>query len=184
MQAPHSRLHRCRGATAQAAPAAPCCLVAAAHAAGCIMSMCCSCVCPCGATRHVDSTQLAADSGLGPVPRMHSWDASPHARRRVARACPRFPLRRVHSACMACSYVCPYDATRHVDSTQLASSGGLEPVPQVLVHAAGKAAKTYPAVSSWRSSSTRYSCADSDDAMEAAHSCLHREYALLLCMSI
>ena len=119
---------------------------------------------------------------------MHSWDASPHAltpggvlpghvRAFLCAAC-------VYSACTACSYVCPYDATRHVDSTQLASSGGLEPVPQVLVHAAGKAAKTYPAVSSWRSSSTRYSCADSDDAMEAAHSCLHREYALLLCMSI
>ena len=151
--------------------------------AGCIVSTRCSCVCPYDATRHVDSAQLAASGGLGPVPRKLFCDISPDTRRRVRRACPRF-RHALRQQRMACSCVCPYDATRHVDSTQLASSGGLEPVPQVLVHAAGKAAKTYPAVSSWRSSSTRYSCADSDDAMEAAHSCLHREHALLLCMSI
>jgi hypothetical protein len=123
--------------------------------AGCIVSTRCSCVCPYDATRPVDGTQLAASGGLGPVPRKLFCDIGPHARRRVAWPCPRFPLHRAHSACMACSYACPYDATRRVDNAQLAASGGLGPVPQMLMHAAGR---TYPVESSWGSSSARFSC--------------------------
>ena len=123
--------------------------------AGCIVSTRCSCVCPYDATRPVDGTQLAASGGLGPVPRKLFCDIGPHARRRVAWPCPRFPLHRAHSACMACSYACPYDATRRVDNAQLAASGGLGPVPQMLMHAAGR---TYPVESSWGSGSARFSC--------------------------
>ena len=147
----------------------------------CFVGTRCSYTCPYAATHHVDGTQLAASGGLGPVPQMYPRDASAS---RPEACCPgtsalSFAPRtqRMHG----CSCVCPYDATRRVDSTQLAASGGLEPVPQMLMHAAGR---TYPAVSSWRISGKRCSCADSRDAMEAARSWLHRGHVLLLCMSV
>ena len=176
-----ARLRRGGGASSTRTPARMRMMPWRQLIAGCIVSTRCSCVCPYDATRPVDGTQLAASGGLGPVPRKLFCDIGPHARRRVAWPCPRFPLHRAHSACMACSYACPYDATRRVDNAQLAASCGLGPVPQMLMHAAGR---TYPAVSSWRISGKRCSCADSRDAMEAARSWLHRGHVLLLCMSV
>ena len=136
-----ARLRRGGGASSTRTPARMRMMPWRQLIAGCIVSTRCSCVCPYDATRPVDGTQLAASGGLGPVPRKLFCDIGPHARRRVAWPCPRFPLHRAHSACMACSYACPYDATRRVDNAQLAASGGLGPVPQMLMHAAGR---TYP----------------------------------------
>ena len=99
--------------------------------AACIVSTRCSCVCLYDATRHVDSAQLAASGGLGPVPRKLFCDISPDTRRRVRRACLRFP-HALRQQRMTCSCVCPYDAMRRVDSTQLAACGGLGPVPRKL----------------------------------------------------
>ena len=150
-----ARLRRGGGASSTRTPARMRMMPWRQLIAGCIVSTRCSCVCPYDATRPVDGTQLAASGGLGPVPRKLFCDIGPHARRRVAWPCPSFPLHRAHSACMACSYACPYDATRRVDNAQLAASGGLGPVPQMLMHAAGR---TYPVESSWGSSSARFSC--------------------------
>ena len=108
--APHTqRMHGCSrlcrrgGSAANAAPAQIRVMPWRQLVAGCIVDTCYSCVCPYDATRHVDSTQLAASDGLGTVPRILSCDVSLPTRRRhsVSRACPRFPMSRVDSARLA-----------------------------------------------------------------------------------
>ena len=126
-----ARLRRGGGASSTRTPARMRMMPWRQLIAGCIVSTRCSCVCPYDATRHVDSAQLAASGGLGPVPRKLFCDISPDTRRRVRRACLRFP-HALRQQRMACSCVCPYDATRRVDSTQLAACGGLGPVPRKL----------------------------------------------------